>query len=141
MKKFVIPLLFVAANAQATDWQHLCLAKTIYWEARGESIRGQYAVAQVVLNRVASPKFKNTICGVVYKPRQFSWTHIHKHDRISEPLAWQVAKIVAKAAIEGLVPDLTHGATYYHADYVRPSWRKKFQKTVKIGKHIFYKTK
>lgn len=141
MKKFVIPLLFVAANAQATDWQHLCLAKTIYWEARGESIRGQYAVASTVLNRVKSKKHPNTICKVVYQRNQFSWTHIHKHDRISEPLAWQVAKVVATAAIEGLVPDLTHGATYYHADYVRPSWRKKFQKTIKIGKHIFYKTK
>ncbi len=123
-----------------------CLAEAIYFEARSESEEGQIAVAQVVLNRVKSPLYPNTICGVVYQNShrhlacQFTFTCEGKKLRITEPAPWRQAVRLAKAVLAGDAYDReVAGATHYHATYVRPRWAKKLKKMEKIGTHIFYK--
>jgi spore germination cell wall hydrolase CwlJ-like protein len=112
----------------------ICLAKNIYHEARGESLRGKLAVAKVTLNRVASGKFRNTICGVVYQRGQFSWTRT-KYKPILDKQAWTDSLHIAKLVI--LNPELsTTPAMYYHNLKVKPRWR--LERTDKIGNHIFY---
>ena len=125
-----------------------CLALNIYREAGYEPFEGKVAVAQVTLNRVASPDFPNDICQVVYQKNivyqkvicQFSWycDHVHRNRPIN-PRAYEESMDVAKKVMmEGFrLPGLTD-ALYYHADYVSPGWRNK-EKIVKIGAHIFYR--
>jgi spore germination cell wall hydrolase CwlJ-like protein len=112
----------------------ICLAKNIYHEARGESLRGKLAVAKVTLNRVASGKFRSTICGVVYQRGQFSWTN-SKYKPILDKQAWTDSLHIAKLVM--LNPELsTTPAMYYHNLKVKPRWR--LERTDKIGNHIFY---
>jgi hypothetical protein len=112
----------------------ICLAKNIYHEARGESLYGKIAVAKVTLNRVASGKFRNTICGVVYQPHQFSWTN-SKYKPILDKNAWADSLHIAKLVM--LNPNLSNtNAMYYHNLRVKPVWRLK--QTDKIGNHVFY---
>jgi spore germination cell wall hydrolase CwlJ-like protein len=123
--------------------QFQCLADVLYFEARGESVAGQAAVAEVVLNRVESSKFPGTICGVVHQSSnrgcQFSWTCDGKADRVHNQAAYaQVAK-VARAMMDGAPRKLTDGATYFHTPAVRPAWAKRFTRTTQIGSHIFYR--
>lgn len=126
----------------------ICLAMNIYFEARGETNLGQLAVANVTINRARQNKTK--ICEEVFKPHQFSWTTtktkivngIHRllHTRLIADIdAWHNALVLARAAMKRGMPDFTHGATFYHADYVSPSWAAKMKRTVQIGRHIFYK--
>ena len=131
-----------------------CMAKNIYFEAAIESTAGKLAVAQVTLNRVNSDRFPNTICGVVKQGKhypngfpvrdrcQFSWYCDGKSDEIKDHYTYNQLYVLA----EGLVAsnfktllDITDGALYYHADYVKPKWSRHFEKTVKIGRHIFYR--
>jgi N-acetylmuramoyl-L-alanine amidase len=128
--------------------QLYCLALNIYFEARGESVEGQYAVADVTLNRVESSQFPNTVCDVVYQCRrqdtcQFSWVHQVKNPqqpRIREPQAWHDAQLYAvEIAKWDIMRGVTEGATYFHADYSQPYWRHQFEKTTKIGSHLFYR--
>ncbi|KVH05403.1 hypothetical protein WS84_28120 [Burkholderia anthina] len=125
----------------------LCLALNVYYESRSEPILGQYAVAAVTMNRADGDKSK--VCEVVTKPHQFSWTTRRvrrKGDsytlvRSAAPKdeeAWEVAKKVAWQTLHGHKIDVTHGATFYHANYVRPAWRKGVKRSAVIGKHIFY---
>lgn len=120
-----------------------CLARAIYFEARGESVKGQAAVAEVILNRVDSPLFPHTICGVVNQAGsggcQFSFTCDGRSDAIGDRAAWYVAEKVASALIDGAPRDLTQGATYFHTPAVRPSWSKRFDMTAHIGSHYFYR--
>lgn len=120
-----------------------CLATALYFEARGEGIKGQAAVAEVILNRVESPSFPRTICGVVNQSNgrgcQFSFTCDGYSDRIREQGAWSVARKVARVMIDGAPRQLTDGATYFHTPSVRPSWARRFELTAKIGRHIFYR--
>ncbi|MCB2135794.1 MAG: cell wall hydrolase [Rhodobacteraceae bacterium] len=120
-----------------------CLAKALYFESRGEGVRGQAAVAEVVLNRVESPMFPGTICGVVHQGGkggcQFSFTCDGYSDAIREKGAWMVASKIAMAMLKGAPRALTHGATYFHTPSVRPSWARKFEQTAQIGSHIFYR--
>jgi Cell Wall Hydrolase len=123
-----------------------CLAEAIYFEARSESEAGQIAVAQVVLNRVKSPLYPNTICGVVYQNShrhlacQFTFTCEGKKLRITEPGPWRQAVRLSKAVLGGEAYDKeVAGATHYHATYVKPRWAKKLRRMEKIGTHIFYK--
>ena len=119
-----------------------CLAENIYHEARSEPEKGKVAVALVTLNRVEDPRFPKDICGVVKQKTQgmcqFSWfcTAV-KSNKGSE--SYQSAKEVAVYVYANYekLHDITKGALYYHADYVNPGW--KLQKTVTIGRHIFYK--
>ncbi len=127
--------------------QQDCLARGIYFEARGESELGQSAVAQVILNRVRNPAYPATICGVVYQNKkwrnrcQFSFACDGVRDRIRSPHAWKTALRLAKAASSGNIwLDAVGDATHYHASYVRPRWARKMKKTDRIGRHIFYRT-
>ncbi len=123
-----------------------CLAEAIYFEARSEPEQGQAAVAQVVLNRVASGLYPTTICGVVYQNRnrynacQFSFACEGKSLRITEAESWQTATRIAEAVMDGktYVSDVG-GSTHYHANYVRPRWARSLEKMDVIGHHIFYK--
>lgn len=121
-----------------------CLATAIYFEARGEDIAGQAAVAEVILNRVESPSFPRTICGVVNQSNgqgcQFSYTCDGRADRIGDRAAWVRAGKIARAMMDGAPRALTEGATYFHTPAVRPSWSRRFQLTARIGRHIFYRT-
>ena len=123
-----------------------CLALHVYYEARSEPMDGQYAVAHVVLNRVADDSFPDDACKVVkqgyHKGRhkcQFSWYCDGKSDNPKDKMSWIVAQVVAYNTLYGYHKDNTHGATHYHATYVSPWWRKHYDKTVAHGSHIFYK--
>lgn len=128
--------------------QFNCLATAIYFEARGESDRGQAAVAQVVMNRVKSSLYPQTICGVVYQNHtqhnacQFSFACDGIPDRINEPKAWTKAKKIAGQVLDGEIylTDVAN-ATHYHATYVYPKWAKHMQRLTKIGLHVFYRFK
>jgi spore germination cell wall hydrolase CwlJ-like protein len=138
------------ATAAERTRQLECLALNIYREAGYEPFEGKVGVAQVTLNRVASPDFPNDVCQVVYQKNvvyqrvicQFSWycDQVHRNRPIN-PNAYQESMDVAKKVLlEGFrLPGLTD-ALYYHADYVSPGWRNK-EKIVKIGAHIFYRPK
>lgn len=130
------------ANGGA-QWQ--CLAEALYFEARGETLKGQFAVAEVILNRVDSPRFPNSVCGVVNQGTgrkyacQFTYTCDGHPENINEPAAWDRVAKVAKAMLAGAPRALTSGATYYHTHAVRPSWSRKFTRTASIGDHFFYR--
>ena len=125
-----------------------CLAEAVYFEARSESLEGQAAVAQVVLNRVKSGLYPSSICGVVYQNRhrhlacQFTFACEGKALRILDAESWERAKTVASAVLEGktYLADVG-GATHYHANYVKPYWARRLKKMDVIGRHIFYKLK
>lgn len=123
----------------------VCLALNVYHEARDQGPIGEMAVAHVVLNRVESNKFPNSICGVVsqggYQRRnrcQFSWYCDGKSDKPFDEKSWARAQEVAKAALTDGSEDPTDGALYYHAHYVSPKWAKSFRLTATIGDHNFY---
>lgn len=124
-----------------------CLAAGIYFEARGEPVRGQAAVAQVILNRVRNPTYPNTVCGVVYQNKtwrnrcQFSFACDGIRDRVKSPKLWNQAEEVALATTAGKIWFKEVGSsTHYHATYVRPRWAKSMRRVGKIGLHIFYVT-
>ncbi len=123
-----------------------CLAEAIYFEARSEPASGQAAVAQVVLNRVRSGLYPQSVCGVVYQNRhrymacQFSFACEGKSLRVTEAGPWRQAVKIAREVTEGKTYLSGVGAaTHYHANYVRPTWSRRLKKTDKIGTHIFYK--
>jgi spore germination cell wall hydrolase CwlJ-like protein len=116
-----------------------CLAKAVYFEARGEPIEGQLAVAEVVLNRAASGRYPADICKVITQPWQFSFISKGRFptpDFGSE--AWRKAVAIAKIAQGRLADTLPSNVLWYHADYVAPSWGKRLNRQTKIGLHIFY---
>lgn len=124
-----------------------CLTNAVYFEARGEPLRGQEAVAQVVMNRVFSGYYPNNVCGVVYQNAgrylgcQFTFACEHKNlDRIDEPDMWEQAKHIASDTLDGKIwlADIGH-ATHYHAYWVRPSWVHEMTKLYKLGVHTFYR--
>jgi spore germination cell wall hydrolase CwlJ-like protein len=125
--------------------EHQCLSRAIYFEARSESEIGRLAVAKVVLNRVKSPFYPDTVCEVVYQNAerrnacQFSFTCDGRSDQPRQGKAWQSAKTLASRAIagDGEVQAIAT-ATHYHADYVLPEWSGAMTRLVKIGRHIFY---
>ena len=128
----------------------ICLAMNIYHETRGEPIAGQIAVSQVVLNRVESPRFPDTICEVVHQGQYwqghpvrnkcaFSWWCDGKSDLPKDEDAWSQAIHLAYRIQNTDIPDLSEGATHYHADYVKPYWADEYTATVKLGQHIFYR--
>lgn len=131
-----------------------CLAKNIYFEAAVESTAGKLAVANVTRNRVMDEKYPNTYCGVVKQGKlnwkgnpirhrcQFSWHCDGKPDIPYKGKQWQISKRIAFYVLtdyNNSVPDITDGATHYHATYVNPWWSGHLRKVVRIGTHIFYK--
>jgi hypothetical protein len=128
------------AGEETGDAEQECLANAVYFEARGEPIRGQLAVAEVVMNRAASGRFPTSLCGVVAQPAQFSFVHrgrMPRADRSSE--AWRRAVGVARVAAQGMAPRLLPvSCLWYHANYVSPSWGRRLARNTRIGLHIFY---
>jgi hypothetical protein len=124
-----------------------CLALNVYFESRSEPDLGKRAVAHVVMNRVASKKYPDTICEVVRQGGevrrnrcQFSWWCDGESDEPGNRGEWERASTIALQVYWGRSADPTGGALWYHADYVRPVWRKKLLRGPKIGRHIFYRT-
>ena len=123
-----------------------CLAEAIYFEARGEAVRGQIAVAQVVLNRAFSGKYPETVCGVVYQNKhrhlacQFTFACDNNKDVIREPDMWERAQKISKAMLDGQLwlPEVDR-STHYHAYWVRPSWVNEMKRMYKTGVHTFYR--
>ena len=136
----------VVKGVAKRDAAQKCMAEAIYYEARSESFRGQTAVAEVVLNRVASEHYPNDICGVIYEGStrrtgcQFSFTcdgSMNKKPRGDE---WEQAQSLAGTVLMGMHDQpLTGGATHYHTDYVSPYWRHGLVHTTSIETHIFYR--
>lgn len=114
-----------------------CMVTTLYHEARGEGVAGIEAVASVIMNR--AKQSRKSVCSIVYERKQFSWTHVTKDRRIKGNIM-DILSTTHKA-LSGILVDVTHGATFYHATHVKPFWAKHKVKTVQINKHIFYKEK
>lgn len=130
-----------------TAAEQKCLATAIYFESRGEGLRGQAAVAQVVLNRVRNPTYPNTICGVVYQNShwrnrcQFSFACDGIQDRVLSPSHFKTAEEIAMAVTAGKIfIEEVGSSTHYYAQYVSPRWARSMEKMKKIGLHIFYRT-
>lgn len=139
--------LIAAYAPQALPTEELtCLAQNVWYEARGSSVEDKLAVAHVTMNRVRADRWADTICGVVWAPRQFSWTHDGRSDRVhlGNPIdqgAWEETVIVALAVAYGThapEDDPTAGATHYHATYVKPAWADRLEFTVQVDDHLFY---
>ena len=124
----------VAANRAA---ELHCLAENIYYEARGEELVGQYAVAEVTMNRVASDEFPDSVCGVVHQRGAFSWTY-----RAESPAPygyeWRRARAVAGSVYDNIESPLVNGALYYHAIRVSPAWAATRRQVALVGRHLFY---
>lgn len=141
-------VMYFSLTPRDDNRQLVCLALNVYHEARGEPMAGQYAVAEVTMNRVASSRYPNTVCEVVYEKKWdpirrrfvagFSWTEF---DSIANPQtetwrqAWDVAQTVY---YKRRVPKL-EGVLYYHARRIRPSWARGIKPVARIGRHVFYK--
>jgi N-acetylmuramoyl-L-alanine amidase len=128
------------ATGAALDQQTTCLATAVYFEARGESLEGQLAVAHVVMNRAASLKYPPDWCSVVKQPAQFSFVRNGQFPRVDTTSdAWRKAQAVAELAAANIVPSVGSDVLWYHADYVAPSWGHRLSVVEKIGAHIFYR--
>lgn len=125
------------------NWR--CLAEALYFEARGETVKGQFAVAEVIMNRVKSERFPDTLCGVIRQGTgkryqcQFTYTCDGYAEVIKEPQAFERVSKVARAVMDGYAGDLTNGATHYHTPAVKPRWANVYTQTARIGDHIFYR--
>ncbi|MEA3016530.1 MAG: hypothetical protein QOI38_1252 [Sphingomonadales bacterium] len=129
-----------AARVETDTEEQDCLASAVYFEARGEPLKGQLAVADVVLNRVVSERYPDTICEVVEQPMQFSFVNatgrIPNADRSSA--AWSKAVAIARIALAGTARAVASDVLWYHADYVSPGWGRRLARQDRIGLHIFY---
>jgi len=125
------------------EWR--CLAEALYFEARGETVKGQFAVAEVILNRVESARFPSSICGVINQGTgrryqcQFTYTCDGYKDVIAEPQSFARVGKVARAIMDGANNNLTNGATHYHTTAVKPGWSRTYTQTARIGVHLFYR--
>jgi spore germination cell wall hydrolase CwlJ-like protein len=132
-----------AATAAPAKRELRCLAAAIYFEARGESERGQRAIAEVVIARTKSGGHPGTICGVVYEGAhkrhcQFSFACDGRSDVARDALCWQRARRIAAGAMAS-DRALVHGATYFHIKTIHPSWAVHMIRVARIGAHVFYK--
>jgi spore germination cell wall hydrolase CwlJ-like protein len=124
--------------------QWYCLAEALYFEARGEDVSGQFAVAEVIMNRVDSARFPDSVCGVVNQGTgqkfrcQFTYTCDGRAEHINEERAWIRVGKIARLMLDGAPRVLTGGATHYHTTGVNPKWARVFHRTTKIGDHLFY---
>ena len=137
---------YLASRPEANggeQWE--CLAEALYFEARGETVRGMFAVGEVILNRVDSNAYPDTLCDVIHQGTgrryacQFTYTCDGHAEVISEPRAWERVGKVARLLIDGAPRALTAGATHYHTRAVSPSWAQRFPRTAAIGSHYFYR--
>jgi len=146
--KWLLVLLAFPAWAEY-DNDVLCLAQNIYFESRSQPIIERVAISQVVLNRVASKRYPNSVCGVIYQAKrkefkivrdlcQFSWYCDGKSDNPAEFDSW-IESVRVAALTLALKLDFTEGALHYHAVYVDPLWALDREPTIRIGSHRFYK--
>lgn len=132
-----------ASGGGGAQWQ--CLAEALYHEARGETVKGQFAVAEVILNRVDSPRYPNSVCGVINQGTgrkyacQFTYTCDGRSDAINETSAFAQVGKIARVMLSGATRALTDGATHYHTGAVNPRWARIFPLTARIGDHLFYR--
>ena len=125
--------------------QMSCLAEALYFEARGEPIKGQLAVGEVVLNRVEDPRYPDSICKVVNQGTgrrfacQFTYTCDGKLETVFERDAYAISLKISKILLTTHDRRLTEGSTHYHSNYVNPKWSKNFERITKYGRHIFYR--
>ena len=141
------PMRPFVLNADAADSARAlhCMTQAIYYEAAREPVRGQEAVAQVVLNRVRHPAYPKSVCGVVYQGAglstgcQFTFTCDGSLRWTPQPALWRQAQDVARRALAGFVDKDVGSATHYHAAYVSPYWAPTLVKMVQVGQHIFYR--
>lgn len=132
-------LVEAQAAADTSGAEEHCLASAVYFEARGELLEGQLAVAEVVINRAASGRYPATLCGVVVQPAQFSFVRrgvIPRADRASD--AWRRAVAISRIARQRTTRLLADNVLWYHADYVSPRWGRRLARTARIGLHVFY---
>ena len=128
-----------------SDKQMSCLAEALYFEARGEPIKGQLAVGEVILNRVDDARYPSSICKVVNQGTgrrfacQFTYTCDGKLETLHERKPYEMALKIAKILMTTHDKKLTRGSTHYHSNYVNPKWSKKFERVAKFGRHIFYR--
>ena len=133
----------MSAPRGGSEWE--CMAQALYHEARGEALQGIFAVGEVIMNRVESGSYPNSVCGVVHQGTgrkyacQFTWTCDGQSDAINNRSAYAKVGKVAQLLIDGLPRTLTQGATHYHTKAVNPSWAQRFPRMATIGSHIFYK--
>lgn len=141
-------MMYGTVESEAVDRDLTCLARNVYFEARGEPEIGQKAVVKVTLNRVASSRFPNTICDVVYEKRwdkrrrryvgAFAWTELDHLPKLKSK-KWKQAWRVAEEVYENPQSVELKGALFYHATRIKPRWAKEKERIKKIGNHIFYK--
>ena len=125
------------ADPAPMDRETECMAKAVHHEAANQSLEGQLAVAQLILNRMQSGRFPKTVCGVVNQPGQF--VNITRYQAPHRDPRWAVAVAISRIAQEGMAEAVAPGALFFHAVYVHPSWRTKRERVAQIGAHIFYR--
>ncbi len=137
---------FLASQPKAgggPQWR--CFAEALYFEARGESVKGIFAVGEVILNRVDNARYPDTLCRVINQGTgrkyacQFTYTCDGNSETIHEPRAFAKVGKIARLLMDGAPRELTDGATHYHTKAVNPSWARQFPRTAEIGFHYFYR--
>ena len=134
----------IEAATPKGDEEWRCLTEALYFEARGESLEGQIAVAEVVLNRRDSGRYPDTVCGVVRQGTgekwmcQFSYYCDGLSDEVSDQRSWDRMGRIARVMLDGAPRELTEGAQFYHTKAVDPYWADEFYQTAEIGAHLFY---
>ncbi|WP_209425578.1 cell wall hydrolase [Pararhodobacter sp. SW119] len=129
----------------AGNGEFQCLQQAIYHEARGEALAGQFAVAEVILNRVDAGNFPGSVCGVVNQGAssgracQFSYACNGSSLSMGERGARELAARISQVMLSGAPRELTDGATHFHARHVNPRWARVYERTAQIGAHLFYR--
>ena len=145
----IITLIFLMSIEPSQADEMECLTEAVYFEARSEPFIGQLAVANVIMERVRSSEFPNTVCSVVHDATEWNGVPIRnrcafsywcdgKHERMTDKEAYKTARNVARMAIDGVLYEAVMGSTFYHASYVQPEWSTNFNFLTRIGKHLFY---
>ena len=125
--------------------QLTCLSEALYFEARGETVKGQFAVAEVIMNRVSSSRYPDSVCDVINQGTgrkfacQFTYTCDGRKEVITEKATYVRLRKIAKLMLSDMPKPLTKGATHYHTKAVRPNWSRVFPRTATIGVHHFYR--
>jgi len=128
---------FRAAHPRPLGPDTECLAKTVYLEAANQTLWGQLAVAQVIVNRMNSSTYPKSACAVVEQPKQFADQSTGPDDQSGK--SWNAAVAIARIAQDGRVTQVVPGALFFHASYVSPSWSQSRERIAQIGDHIFYR--